>query len=403
MTIGRHIEHHITEVRVRVSEVRTRHAEEVSARLRLRHEAITREGECTLLVVELVVAGPCITAYRMRGSIVIHTQGISCDRHDNINRCDHQAILHHRHIHGREVRVHVLEIGFTERHTVRAHIGTHRHAIVLRADELQVVSHEQVIVACEVIAAHAMLLAVIYHGQTMLRDCHVRCDRSDLQAILHNRDDHVVEVRVRIHEIILLEEHAVLADLSTNGHRIDSPAHIQQILPFVQNIIARKVVAAHAMFLAIVCLGQTMLRDCHVHGDWSNLQAVFHDRYDNIAEVRVHILEIILREGHTVLADLRACCDGVAHSTCEFQVASHEQIIVAREVVTAHAMLQTVVCLGQTMLRDRHMYRHWCDLQTILHNRDDHIAEVRVQVLEIILRECHAVLANLDALRRTIG
>ena len=249
-----------------------------------------------------------------------------------------------------------------------------------------------------------MLQTIIFILRSMLRDRHVHSDRRDLQAILHNRDDHIVEVRVQVLKVILRECHAILANLGALRDAVSHHIDELQIVPYVQSIVTLEVVTAHAVYISVICDRLAMLGDCHVHRDWVDLQAILHDRDVNRFEVRVQVLKIILRERHAVLANLGAFRNAVGYQAGELQVIPYVQPIVAHEVVAAHTVFDSVICDRLTMLRDFHVHRDWFDDQAIITvDNERHVIEVSVDVLEECLIEAHAIATRIGTLSRTVS
>ena len=320
------------------------------------------------------------------------------DCHGSISRQDHQAILHHTYSHVSKVLISILKVIRSERHAILADILAGGDIAARLTRELKELTQIQFIVAFKVITDNHLGVSIIRYRQTMFRNRHVCGGRSNHQTILHYRDDNIVEVRVRILEIVRREPHTILADSKTRCNRVIQRSDKHKIFPLVQIIIASEVITTHHMGVSIVFMRQSMLRNRHIHRDRRDFQAILlYYRDDHPIEVSVRILEIVHRECHTILAHLCALSDAIAFRTREHQVIAPIQGIVAFEVVAAHAMLLTIVCHRHVVFCNRHVNRYRQDGQTILHHFERNILEVRVGVLEHRLIEGHAIVADVDS------
>ena len=233
-----------------------------------------------------------------------------------------------------------------------------------------------------------MSFTVIVNLVAFLRNSHHRIHLVDLQLTVNDGERHLIEVRIRIYEVIGYNTHVVGTGCGLRhcpgccrcrGHR---GCHIVQCSVRRHALVSRDGVS----FTVIVNLIALLRNGNHCVNLINSLMTVSNVE-GHRAEVRVSIFELISSQTHVSSSGIRSCC---CCRTAEREVVINIiQSAVDRSCIARHSMLFTIIVRGVNSTLDCHRHINGFNRLITVGHLEGHIREVVVSVGELLGSQTH--------------
>ena len=240
-------------------------------------------------------------------AVIQHGVIVSRNRHNHfVDRIDRQRTVVNNKRHFLEVIVVVRELVSFQTHLVGARVSAlHDRA----AAEREVAFFVQLVVDRHVVARNRMLLAVIQHGVIMSRDRHNHFGkRVDLEPAVRYIERHVLEVAVRVCELVSVQTHRVGARVGSRRFRGAVVREVSRRVTYTLGGRDRHVIALNRLFASVIRYGVIMSRDRHNHfvRDRRDLQRSVDRLRNDILFCSVYRVNCTIRKLCRIFADIRS-------------------------------------------------------------------------------------------------
>ena len=377
-------ERHLFEVRIRVPEVRRLQLHVVAARVRSLDRRVAAEGEVVCRVQRVADVRHVVPRHGLFRSIVLRVPAVLRDGH-------HHFFRYGSHRQPAGLGLDFVVVG------LRVRVQFIREAVVAPANVRLAARH---VVAC----AFAFREAVARHrhcavGQrcsvidlVVCRACQRHVAFADLKRSVHNHEDYLREVRVRVLEVRRLQLHVVTARVRSLDRRIAAEGEVVFRVQRVADV--RHVVPRHGLFRSVVLRVPPVLRDRHRHRVRAhnfqrarlvgNCVVRRHVRSLRVHDLRIRRLQLVLIATHVRLASAdRHSLDRVPRGKPRHVIA----ILAVRLVVENHAQIVS--------RRDGHRPRR--DGQLAIRHHKLHIREIQADVLKLTFHQPPGLITSSSA------
>ena len=408
----RHVEGHLVEVRVGISEHRIRKAHiGLAVGVGAFHHVgsgrggRTAEGEIRLRVERSADVRHRVAAHAVLVAIVRRCIVGTHDSHRRVDWRDDLITVRHVKRHRRKVRVGVGKLAGGETHVSLSVVVAAFHHVRSggrsRAveGEVDVVARHLVQVGAGSggVARHSMRLAVVGSGVVRTHDSDRRIDLVDCLVTIDHHEVHVREVGVGIGELVLCTGSRTL-QTHIRGTSIGSGSLSRaiegEVVHRVERIADGDIIASHTMFRTVVSGGVVMAGDGHHHLIESSdgLEAVRHLEVHLVEVRRIRVGELFGQKTHIGgTGQCTFCRNHTVHQSGgggwgEREVGGGVERIAVVHIIARHHMFLTIKGGRVVMAGDGHRHVDLVDgLVTVRHNKC-HRTEVRVRVGELVLR-----------------